>query len=157
VLARPVRRSHWVLAKAAAVVVVVAIVAAGTWLGLLVGVAVGGGGISIVDMTALVVHLAFFGVALGGLALALATVTGRKTVAAVGAAGFAVLGFLINGFAPLVSGIAWLKYLSPFYYSSGQDPITNGFDAVGLVVLGVSAIVLTAVGIVGFRRRDLRA
>ena len=41
--------------------------------------------------------------------------TGRKAVAAGGAGALAVLGFLINGFAPLVDGLDWLKYLSPFY------------------------------------------
>jgi ABC-2 type transport system permease protein len=157
VFARPIERSHWVVAKAGAVVVVVVIVAVGTWLGLVVGVAVGGGGISITNLTAVAVHLAFFGVALGALALALATVTGRKAVAVGGAAGVAVLGFLINGFAPLVAGLGWLKYLSPFYYYSGHDPIANGVDAAGLAVLGGSAVVLTAVAIAGFRRRDLRA
>jgi hypothetical protein len=38
-----------------------------------------------------------------------------------GAAGFAVLGFLVNGFAPLIEAIAWLKYVSPFYYYSGPS------------------------------------
>jgi len=31
-----------------------------------------------------------------------------------GAATFAIVGYLVNGFAPLVNAIAWLKYFSPF-------------------------------------------
>jgi ABC-type transport system involved in multi-copper enzyme maturation permease subunit len=95
VLAYPIERGHLLVAKAAAVVIVVVIVAAGTWLGLIIGVAVAGGGISITHVTALVLHLAFFGFALGSVALALAGTTGRKTVAAAGAAAVGVLGFLI--------------------------------------------------------------
>ena len=109
--------------KAAAVAVSVALVAVGTFVGLVVGVAVGGGGIGLAHMAALSLHLAFFGWAVGALALAVAASTGRRTLAAGTAAAFAVLGFLVNGFAPLVDAIAWLKYFSPFYYYEGHDPI----------------------------------
>ena len=68
-----------------------------------------------------------------------------------------MVGFLINGLAPLVDGLDWLKYLSPFYYYSGHDPLTNGVDVGGLVVLGVAALVFTVVAVAGLRRRDLRA
>ena len=67
-----------------------------------------------------------------------------------------VLGWLINGFAPLVGALDWLKYLSPFYYYAGHDPLTQGIDGGDLAVLGVAAIVLTALAMVAFERRDLR-
>ncbi len=157
VLAHPVERGRLVLARAAAVGVVVAIVVLGTWIGLVAGVAAAGGGITIAHLTALAIQLAFFGFAIGALALALATVTGRKTVAAAGAGAFAVLGFLINGFAPLVDGITWLKYVTPSYWYSGHDPIAEGVDLGGVAVLAVSTLVLVVVAVEGLRRRDLRA
>jgi ABC-2 type transport system permease protein len=92
-------------------------------------------------------QLAFFGFALGALALALAAIIGRKAVAAAGAGAFAVIGFLINGFAPLVTGLDWLKYLSPFYYYAYHDPLTNGIDWAGLIVLALAAISFTAVAV----------
>ncbi len=157
VLAHPIDRGRLVLSKAGAVAAVVMIVAFGTWVGLLAGVAAAGGGISTGDVTALVVHLGFFGFAIGALALTLAATTGRKAVAAGGASAFAVLGFLINGFAPLVTALEWLKYLSPFYYYAGHDPLANGIDASGLVVLGLAAITSTIVAVKGLERRDLRS
>ena len=54
------------------------------------------------------------------------------------AAGVAIVGWLINGFAPLVGAIAWLKYLSLFYYYAGNDPLTRGVDIADLVVLGLA-------------------
>jgi ABC-2 type transport system permease protein len=156
VLAHPIERGRLLLAKSAAVAVVVLIVAVGTWLGLLAGVAAAGGGISVANMTALSVQLACFGFLFGALALALAGTTGRKTVAAAGAGAIGVLGFLVNGFAPLVDWLHWLKYLSPFYWYAGDDPLTNGIDVGGLIVLGVATVVLVGVAVVGFRRRDLR-
>jgi ABC-2 type transport system permease protein len=157
VLAHPIQRGDLLMAKAGAVDIVVVIVSVGTWIGLMVGVLAAGGGISIAHITALALQLAFFGFTLGALTLALAGTTGRKTVAAVGAGAFGVLGFLINGFAPLVDGLDWLKYLSPFYYYSGDDPLTNGIDWVGLLVLGLASIAFTAIAVAAFRRRDLRA
>jgi ABC-2 type transport system permease protein len=155
-LAYPIARSHMVLSKAAAVAVGVVAVALGTLVGLVAGVAAAGGGIAIGNLAALALHLAFFGLAFGALALALAAATGRTAVAAGGAAAFGVLTFLINGFAPLVDGIGWLKYLSPFYYCSGHDPIANGVNVGDLAVLGAAAVVLTAVAVLGIERRDLR-
>jgi len=119
-------------------------------------VAVGGGGVALGHLAALALHLAFFGWTVGALALALAATTGRKAVASGGAAAFAVLGFLINGFAPLVDAIAWLKYVSPFYYYAGHDPIGHGIDAGSVAVLAATAISLTAIAAVGIGRRDLR-
>jgi ABC-2 type transport system permease protein len=157
VLAHPITRSRLVLAKAEAVAVLVAAVAAAAWVGLLIGVALGGGGIAVGNLAAFAVHLAFFGWAIGAVALALGAGTGRRALASGVAAGVGVLGWLINGFAPLVSGLDWLKYLSPFYYYAGHDPLTRGIDATDLLVLGGVALVLTALAMAGFERRDVRA
>lgn len=156
VLANPIGRTPLLLSKAAAVLVGVLIIACGTLLGMVAGVAVAGGGIGLADIAALALHLAFFGFVVGALALALAAATGRRAIAAGGAAAFAVLGFLINGFAPLVDGLSWLKYLSPFYYYSGHDPLGSGVDVADLAILGAVAVALTAIATLGFRRRDLR-
>jgi ABC-2 type transport system permease protein len=157
VLAHPIRRPRLVAAKAAAIAAIVVIIAFATWVGLIVGVALGGGGISLAHMTALAVQLAFFGFATGAVAIALGAATGLRSLAAGVAAGVGILGWLINSFAPLVSALDWLKYVSPFYYYAGHDPLTNGVDVVGVIVLGVLSLALTALGMAGIARRDLRA
>jgi beta-exotoxin I transport system permease protein len=157
VLAHPIGRTHLIRAKAAAVAVSVLIVAFGTFVGLVLGVAVAGGGIGLDNLLALAVHLAFFGFAVGAVALAIAGFSGRRAVAAGGAAAYAILGFLINGFAPLVDGLTWLKYVSPFYYYSGHDPLGSGLDVVHLAILGAASVALVAFAAVAFQRRDLRA
>ena len=155
-LAYPITRARLLLAKAGAVAVCVGLVALGTLAGLIAGVAVAGGGISLGHECALALHLACFGWAVGALALALAAATGRRAVAAGGAAAFAIAGFLINGVAPLVDGIHWLQYLSPFHYYAGHDPLGHGVNVGDLAVLTGAAIVLTAVAAAQFGRRDLR-
>jgi len=156
VLAHPVKRSRLVLEKAAAAAANVVVVSLGTFLGLVAGVAVAGGGIPVGHQAALAVHLAFFGFGTSAVALALAGITGHKAIAAGGAAAVAVAAFLINGFAPLVDAISWLKYLSPFYYYEGHDPIGNGIHAGDIASLGAGAAALVAAAVLGFKRRDLR-
>jgi ABC-2 type transport system permease protein len=107
-------------------------------------------------MAAFAVHLAFFGLALGGVAIAVGSGTGRRALANGAAAAVGVVGWLINGFAPLVGAVDWLKYLSPFYYYTGHDPLTRGVHAVDLAVLAAVAVALTALGVLAFERRDLR-
>lgn len=156
VLAHPIRRSRLVVSKAAAVALIVLLVAFAVWLGLIVGVAAGGGGITVAHITALALQLGFFGLATGAVALALGAGTGRKGLANGGAAAVAILGWLVNSFAPLVSAAAWLKYFSLFYYYAGHDPLARGVGVSGIAVLGVVTTALTAATIVAFDRRDLR-
>jgi ABC-2 type transport system permease protein len=157
VLAHPVDRRRLIAAKAGAIAVVVWLIAAATWLGLIGGVALGGGGISLGHISAYSLQLAFFGLAIGAIALAVAVGTGRRALATAVAAAVGVAGWLINGFAPLVTAIAWLKYLSPSYYYMGRDPLTEGADIADLTVLGVLALALTTVAMLRIQRRDLRA
>lgn len=157
VLAHPISRSRLVAAKAAAVALIVLTVAFAVWIGLIMGVAVGGGGITLAHITALAVQLAFFGAAVGAVALALGAGTGRRSLANGGAAAVAILGWLVNSFAPLVPSIAWLRYLTLFYYYGGHDPLARGLGVTGLVVLGAVTVALTAAAVVSFGRRDLRA
>jgi ABC-2 type transport system permease protein len=155
-LAHPIRRTTLLLSRGAAIAVVVIVVALGIWVGLIAGVAVGGGGITIWHITALSVQLAFFGWATGAVALAVAGATGRQALATGVAAAVGILGWLINSFAPLVSALGWLKYLSLFYYYAGHDPLTRGVDVGGAIVLGAVTLALTAVAALAFEHRDLR-
>ena len=156
VLAHPIGARAWSRPRRWPSRLVVLIVACAVWVGLIVGVAVGGGGITVGHITALAVQLAFFGFATGAVALALGAGTGRRALATGVAAAVAILGWLINSFAPLVGAIAWLKYLSLFYWYAGHDPLARGVGIPGLVVLGVVALTLTAVAMLAFDRRDLR-
>jgi len=157
VLAHPIGRSRLILAKAIAIALIVLIMAFAVWVGLILGVAAGGGGISLGHITALAVQLAFFGFATGAFALAFGAGTGRRSFASGAAAAIAILGWLVNSFAPLVNGIGWLKYFTLFYYYSGHDPLTRGIGLTGLVVLGLVTLALTAAAVFSFDRRDLRA
>jgi ABC-2 type transport system permease protein len=154
VLAHPVARTRLLLAKGAAIALLVAALGVACWLGLLVSVALAGGGIGAGKLAALALHLAFLGLAFGALAMALGGVTGRRAVAAGGTAAVAVAMYLVNGLAPVVAD--WLQYLTLFHYYEGNEPLRNGVDPGHLAVLGAVTAVLLAVAAAGFRDRDLR-
>jgi ABC-2 type transport system permease protein len=156
VLAHPITRARLVLAKAAAVAAQLAAVALATLAGLVAGVAIAGGGVSLGHLAALVLHLTLFAWALGAIALAVAAGTGRRGPATGAAAAVGVLGFLINGFAPLIGGLEWLKYFSLFYYYSGHDPIGAGVHLGDLAVLAAVTLAGTAAAAWWIDRRDLR-
>ena len=126
VLAHPITRARLVAAKSAAIAAVVLIIAFATWTGLIVGVALAGGGITIVHITAIAVQLAFFGFATGAVAIAVGAGTGSRSLAVEVAAAIAIRGWLINSFAPLVSALAG----SNTYLSSTTTPGTTRSPAV---------------------------
>jgi ABC-2 type transport system permease protein len=156
VLSCPLGRRCLVVSKASAIAVVVILIAFAAWLGLIVGVAAAGGGIPVSHMAALAVQLAFFGFATGALAVAVAATTGDPALAAGAASAIAILGWLINSFAPLVGALGWLRYLSLYYYFAGHDPLSNGVWIAGLAVLASVSVIGTAIGAFGLGRRDLR-
>jgi beta-exotoxin I transport system permease protein len=157
VLAHPVRRARFVAAKAAAVAVLVVAIGLAAWIGLIGGVALAHGGIPVAHLGAYALHLTFFGLAIGALALAIGCGTGHPGTASGITAAVAIAGWLINGFAPLAHSIEWLKYLSPFYYYAGSDPLTHGVDVAHLGVLAVVTLALVVVAVTTIERRDIRA
>jgi ABC-2 type transport system permease protein len=156
VLAHPVPRERLLLAKAGAIALMLVALAALVFGGLLLALELAGGGVGVANLAAVSLSLLMLGLVVEGLALALGAGTGRRGLAGGGAAAVVLGMFLVNGLAPAVSAISWLRYVSVFHYYEGADPITTGFDWSGIAVLAVLAVVLVTAAVVGFARRDLR-
>jgi ABC-2 type transport system permease protein len=156
VLAQPVSRSQLLLAKASGIGLELLGLSIALFVGMLLAVALAGGGVSTDHLVAAALHLLLLSLAVGALALTLSAATGRRSTAAGVAAGVTLVMFLVNGIAPAVNGISWLKYLTLFYYYEGHDPLRSGAYIPGLAVLAAVTIVLTAAAVVFFAHRDLR-
>ena len=156
VLAHPVPRARLLLTKAAAVALMLAALAAAVFAGMVLAVALAGGGLPAGHLAAAALHLLFLAVAVAAGALALGAATGRRGTAAGVTAAVTLAMFLVNGFAPSIESISWLKYLTVFHYYSGEDPLTSGLDPAGLAILAALAVALGGMGVAGFARRDLR-
>ncbi|MGB3256855.1 MAG: ABC transporter permease subunit [Ornithinimicrobium sp.] len=155
-LASAVPRHRVVLDKALAMVVLACVVGALTFAGSVVGVLLSRIDVSILNLLAISVLVTLLGIVFGAVALVVSAATGRVRWAT-GAAAFAGLAaYVVQSFLPLSQRYADWVMVSPFHFYLGSDPLSSGMpwgDAA--VLLGV-AVVLVAVAIPLFGRRDLR-
>jgi ABC-2 type transport system permease protein len=156
-LSTPIRRRRVLLDKFAAMVAATFGLVAVMWVSLLVfgppfdlRPNVGG-------VTAMSLNGFLLGVAFGTMALAIGAATGSKNVAIGVPSGVALVTFILNALAPSVEALESLRLLSPFYYYSGGDPITNGLDPAHALVLAGITVVALALAWWTFERRDLAA
>jgi ABC-2 type transport system permease protein len=155
-LAHPVGRTRLALGRFAAIAVGVVLVTG--LLGLaLIGLdgPVGFDGVGVGDLLAMTVHLALFGLTFGALAFAVGAATGRRAVALGASAGVAVLGYLANAVFPQVAGLAWAQQASPFHWYLGGDPLVDGVQPAGALLMAGTVALLVAAGTWSFNRRDL--
>ena len=102
------------------------------------------------------IWLGLLALAAGSVAFALAPVLGRG--AAAGIAGAITFGgFLLNGYQAAIPALAPFANLTWFGWTSDHLPLAGQFDWAPLVLVAVVVIVLCAVGIEAFVRRDLGA
>ncbi|MEU4428467.1 ABC transporter permease subunit [Actinoplanes sp. NPDC024001] len=154
-LAHPVSRTRFLLHRFAALAAGAFGIAAAVFAGML---AIRGGAqlasISIPQFAAQCLQLAMLAIAFGGLAIGIGATTGRRGLVFMVTAAIGVLAYGLHAFAGQL-GIAWARYLSPFYYYIGSEPLRHGVPWAGAGILLGAAVVLVAAGALWFNRRDL--
>ncbi|MGZ3588163.1 MAG: ABC transporter permease subunit [Candidatus Limnocylindrales bacterium] len=114
------------------------------------------------DQTTLAAALGMFGWILvvsltaGAATFASGAFLGRTAAAGVGAA-LLFGSFIVNGYADLVPGFDVLQHLSMFDWTEGFRPMAGQWDWWPVVLLAGLAVLLFAIGVIGFARRDLGA
>jgi ABC-2 type transport system permease protein len=92
----------------------------------------------------------------GSVAFALAPFLGRA--AAAGIAGFVLFaGYLLNGYQASVPALSGIAHLSWFAWTAKHVPLAGEYDWGSLVPVAAVAVVLLALGVEAFARRDLGA
>jgi ABC-2 type transport system permease protein len=145
-----------VAAHVTVMTIVLAIMAFAAWLA---GAAFGklpGDAIPPQAAVAYVLGLGLTALAFGGLAFALAPFVGHSTAA--GVSGFVLFaGWILNGYGPSVPGFAVLGDLTPLAWTANHVPLAGQYDLLPLVPVAIVAVVLLAIGVEAFTRRDLGA
>jgi ABC-2 type transport system permease protein len=100
-------------------------------------------------------HLALLGIVFGSLALAVSATTGSLGLSRAVPVVVAVVAYVVNGLAPMVSWLEPLQKASPFYQYIGHDPLRNGVALGSVAVAVVTSLLLVAFAVWGFRRRDV--
>lgn len=156
-LAHPVTRTSVAWAKVGAMVVLLALIALGIFVALVIADAIGDLGIGVAGMAAGSVMTALLGILFGSLAFAVGAVTGRPGLSVGVTATVGLLAWMLDAFAPLVEGLRDYQRASPVYWYTGFNPLANGIDPLyALLMIGFAAA-LVVVGVLVFDRRDLAA
>ncbi len=154
-LANPLPRWRVVVEKALAFALGTIVIGAGLWLGAAAGAVAVGVDLDLGLVAQAVGSSILLGFALGGLALAIGALSGRRWLAAGVSLMVAVAGFFLNGLGALVDWLDPWRPISPFYLYIANDPLSNGLDPVHALALAGWAVVGVAVAIYAFERRDL--
>ncbi|GLY21041.1 ABC transporter permease subunit [Micromonospora sp. NBRC 101691] len=90
-----------------------------------------------------------------GIAFLIGAATGRRgTVLAVTGV-VAVATYMVNAIGGMLDGWGWLRWLSPFHYFIGTDPLHTGWHPAELLVLAAVGALTAAAGVILFDRRDV--
>jgi ABC-2 type transport system permease protein len=114
-------------------------------------------GLPLGDVAAAMLHMTLLALVFGALALAVGGLTGHGTLSRAIPAVVAVVAYVVNGLAPIVSWLEPAQRLSPFYQYVGHDPLRHGVSWPSVAVAMATIAVLAVVAVVGFRRRDVLA
>jgi ABC-2 type transport system permease protein len=94
------------------------------------------------------------GLASGSVAFALAPLVGRGAAAGIAGA-VLVLGYFLNGYQASVPAFAGIANLTWFGWTVHHQPLIGQPDWASLALVAIVAIVLLAIGVEAFSRRDL--
>ena len=153
--AYPVRRRDGVVAKGLAVGIEVAIFSAVVFLALALLDPVFGLDLPFGRLAAAVIGLGLLAVLHGWLSLTVGAAHPSRALAIAVPAAFAAFSFLVNGLHQLASWLDPFRFLSSFWWI-GQSPLSDGVRLVGLLVVGLAAVLLLAAAALLIERRDLQ-
>lgn len=156
-LARPLPRWRIATAKGVAVLVTIGVVTAVTFVVTLSGARAVGMEVPTGDLAGAMLGLGLLGGVLASVALAVGAGTGRRGTAVAVATVVAVASYLASTFGPLVEGLGWLHDLSPWTWAFGRDAVREGPSPGDVLALTALLGAVSAVGVLRFTRRDLRA
>ena len=155
-LAHPISRWRVVVERAAAMLVALALAGLVLFLGM---TAMAGpaefASIGVANLAAASGQLVLLGLVFGSLALAVGAVTGSRGLALGVVAMVGGLTYFGNNLGPSVDWLEWSRDVSPFHYYSGGEPLRNGLQLMDSMVLLGASLVLVALAVIGFERRDV--
>ncbi len=155
-LTEPITRGKLVAQKFAAMVTSAVVLAIVLWVVLVIGAIAIDMDVSVLRLAAVVFGLLLLGVCFGALTFAAGCLTGGRGASVAIGAGGAVGAFFLNSLSGIVTYMEPAKWVSPFFYYNGADPLANGLDLGHIAVLLLTIAILFAVGYFGLRQRDLR-
>jgi ABC-2 type transport system permease protein len=154
-LSNPLRRGAVIPGKTAGVTSLLSVIVVFLIVVAFAGNAIWNLGFDPVAMITANVGLGLLGLCFWGIAVAMWSLLGSSGPAVGITSAIAIASFFMNGLGAIVNGLAFMRYLSPFYWYLGDTvPLAKGFT-LGYVALGATAILGSVVAAQRFRTRDL--
>jgi ABC-2 type transport system permease protein len=154
-LANPISRPRFLLQRFGTLVAEVTVLGLIPWLVILGLAAAFDMGLTVARISAASLALLLMALLFGTVALAVGAAVGRRSAALAAGGGSAVVAYVLHGLSNQVPSLGWLRWLSPFHYYIGDDPLRTGFHAGSLLVPVAVTALLVAAGTRLFARRDL--
>lgn len=155
-LAYPLSRRSLVLQRFAAMVVAIAALGLAFWLSLVVATELAGMDVGAGALGQALLLFTLLGLAVGSVTLAVGAATGRKAAGIAAGAAVGVAMYLLNTLGQINETLEPYRVLSLFHYTGGTTPLGRGLGAVDVAVLVGTTLVLLAVTLALFERRDIR-
>jgi ABC-2 type transport system permease protein len=155
VLAQPLRRSRFVIEKAAALAVLVVVVSMASLPGLILATFVVDFDLSIARMAAACLTIVPLTLLFASIALFGSAVLRSRIEATVIGIGAALAGFFLNVFGAFADALEGPRKLSPFYWTNYGKALTGGWDWTHAALFVGAAVGIAALTAVLFERRDL--
>ena len=151
----PLSRRAFAVQRLAATAVALTVVAAVPWILLSVIVPAIGMDLPLSNVAAACAGLVALVWCFAGIAFLIGAATGRRghVLAITGVLGVAT--YMANAIAGISHSLSWLKWLSPFHYFIGTDPLHTGWHPAELLVLVAVGAVTAIAGVMLFDRRDV--
>jgi len=106
------------------------------------------------DSIGFALWLGLIGLACGSVAWALAPFVGRASAAGLAGA-YLLAGYVISGYQTVLPALQPVALLTPFYWTYNEVPLAGHSDWPTLIPVAILAMVMFAIGIEAFQRRDL--
>ena len=155
-LVNPIKRSKVVVEKFLSIVAMALLLGVATFAGVVGGSLIGGLDMDFGNVAAASAQGVALGVFFGGVALVAGAATGRPRIATYIATGVALISYVLNSFLPISERFAEWARVSPFYYYTDNQPLTNGLNLGYLTLLLSLSVLLVMAAAVLFQRRDIR-
>ena len=156
-LAQPVSRTSLYVQKVLGVIFGIAVLSIVSVLPTLVLAGPTGLDIPIDALVSVTVQMFAFLLVFSLLAMSVSAAVGRKGVGIAVSAGLAFGTFLIDGLGQSIDWLEPVRDLTPWRWYDATAAMNEGFLPGSLAVLVALSVIVTAVGLLAFRRRNLRA
>jgi ABC-2 type transport system permease protein len=154
-LSHPLRRRRVLLEKLGAAVALLIVLGAIVFVSVTLSSAAFGLDVGTLDVAAATLAAVLLGATFAALAILVGAATGSRALAIAVPTAVVIASYLLFGLGNLVDALEPLRPLSPWEWYAGGDPLRNGFDWAGTLLLAAATAVLAGAAIPLFERRDL--